>query len=136
MSSVRMNPVFARALRARLVRTAREPRRFGFTRWQLGLGVLAGSTVLAGGVAVASTLLSQAPPGAPQDTLLANVVTASRTGTSTVVLGPAPKGTTSISLTLTCRSPGNIRVSRQRNRILFVSGSPPSRRREPNGRSR
>ena len=106
MSNERMNPVFASALRARLVRTARERRRFGFTKWQLGLSVLASSTVLAGGVAVASTILSQAPPGAPQDTLLANVVTVSRTGTSTVILGPAPKGTTSISLTLTCRSPG------------------------------
>jgi PASTA domain len=106
MNNERMNPAFASALRERLVRTARERRRFGFTKWQLGLGVLAGSTVLAGGVAVASTILSQAPPGAPQDTLLANVVTASRIGTSTVALGPAPQGTTSISLTLTCRSPG------------------------------
>jgi hypothetical protein len=106
MSNERMDSVFASALRDRLVRTARARRRFGFTNWQLGLGVLAGSTVLAGGAAVASTILSQTPPGAPQDTLLANVVTASRTGTSTVALGPAPKGTTSISLTLTCRSPG------------------------------
>ena len=106
MSTEKIDPVFAGALRDRLIRTVRQRRRFGFTKWQLGLGFLAGSTVLAGGVAVASTLLSQAPPGAPLDTPLAHTVVASRTGTSTVALGVAPKGTNSISLTLTCRSPG------------------------------
>lgn len=106
MSTEKIDPVFAGALRDRLIRTVRQRRGFTFTKWQLGLGVLAGSTALAGGVAVASTLLSQTPPGAPLDTPLAHTVVASRTGTSTVALGPAPKGTNSISLTLTCRSPG------------------------------
>jgi hypothetical protein len=106
MSTDRMDPTFASALRDQLIRTVSHRRRFGPKKWQLGIGVLAGSTVIAGGVAVASGFLSSTPPGAPHDTPLSRIVTVTRTGTSTVELGSAPKGTTSISLTLTCLSVG------------------------------
>ncbi|MGA3222063.1 MAG: hypothetical protein ABSE77_23865, partial [Acidimicrobiales bacterium] len=100
-----MDPVFASALRDALVAhveaTRRQRRRW---RWRVGLGVLAGSTVVAGGAALAASLLSQ--PGAPLDTQLGSVVTATRTGTATINLGPAPAGATNLSLTLTCLSAG------------------------------
>ena len=106
MSADRMDPIFKTALRDHLSRVVSHRRRFGFRGWQLGLGVLAGSTVIAGGVAVASGFLSSTTPGAPQDTPLSRIVTATRTGTSTVELGSSPKGATNISLTLTCLSTG------------------------------
>jgi hypothetical protein len=102
----RMDPTFALALRSRLIDIVRDRRRSRFKRWHLGVGVLAGSTVLAGGVAVASGFFSSTPPGAPRDTPLSRTVSVTRTGTSTVELGSAPSGTTSISLTLTCLSAG------------------------------
>lgn len=106
MNADRMDPIFKSALRDQLSRVVSHRRRLGFRGWQLGIGVLAGSTVIAGGVAVASGFLSSTPPGAPQDTPLSRIITATRTGTSTVELGTSPKGTTSISLTLTCLSIG------------------------------
>ncbi len=64
MSTTELDPIFASALRdalvARVEATARHRRRW---RWGLGLGFLAGTGVLAGGVAVAATLLSA--PGGP-----------------------------------------------------------------------
>ncbi len=68
------------------------------------MGVLAGSSVLAGGAAFAVGVFSS--PGAPHDTPTAAVVAVTRTGTATVELGSAPTGTTNISLTLTCLSVG------------------------------
>src|SRR6202035_676718 len=102
----RMDPIFASALRDRLICVVRDRRQSRFKRWHLGVGVLAGSTVLAGGVALASGFLSSTPPGAPKDTPLSLTISATRTGTSTVELGSAPSGATSISLTLTCLSVG------------------------------
>jgi hypothetical protein len=64
--------------------------------------MLAGTTVVAGGAALAAGLLSQ--PGAPVDTQLGNIVTATRTGTATINLGPVPAGATDVSLSLTCLS--------------------------------
>jgi hypothetical protein len=106
MSAKSMDPVFASALRDELVAVVKETKHFQWRwSWRLGLGALAASTALAGGVAVATGVFSQ--PGAPSDTALGNVVTATRTGTAIVELGPAPAGTTNISLTLTCLSVGS-----------------------------
>jgi hypothetical protein len=107
MSTEDMNPVFASALRDQLIAIVEEsPLRVRRRRrhWRLGIGMLAGSTVLAGGVALAAGLLNQ--PGAPRDTPLANIVTVTRTGTATVDLGPVPADATNISLTLTCLTVG------------------------------
>lgn len=105
MKDKEMDPVFASALRqflfTRALATGHRRRRWS---WRLGLGVLAGTTVLAGGAALAAGLLSQ--PGAPVDTQLGNVVSVARAGTATVELGPAPSGSTDVSLTLTCMSTG------------------------------
>jgi hypothetical protein len=103
MSTTEMDPVFASALRAALVHQVEAtPRRRRHWRWRVGLGVLTGSVVVAGGAALAAGLLSQ--PGAPVDTLLGNPVSVTRTGTATIDLGPAPAGATNVSLTLTCLS--------------------------------
>lgn len=103
MSTKEMDPVFASALREALVRhVGATPRRRLRWRWRAGLGVVAGTTVLAGGAALAAGLLSQ--PGAPVDTPLANPVIVTRTGTATIDLGPAPTGATDVSLSLTCLS--------------------------------
>lgn len=106
MSTTELDPIFASALRDALVAhveaTARHRRRW---RWGLGLGLLAGTGVLAGGVAVAATLLSA--PGGTLNIPLGAPVTVTRTGTATVALGSPPKGTTGISWALTCLSAGS-----------------------------
>lgn len=107
MSTTDLDPVFASALRdalvARVEGTARHRRRW---RWRLGFGILAGTGVLAGGAAVAATLLSA--PGATVNIPLSAPVTVTKTGTATVALGTPPKGTTGISWTLTCLSAGTV----------------------------
>lgn len=60
----------------------------------LGIGVAVG-----GGVAWANGVFTQ--PGAPSDTPLAAPVNATHTGTATVELGPPPRGTNEVTLTLT-----------------------------------
>ena len=105
MTTEQMDPVFASALRDALVaQVEAAPRRRVVWRWRLGLSVLAGTTVVAGGAALAAGLLSQ--PGAPVDTPLGSLVTATRTGTATITLGPVPTGANDLSLTLTCMSAG------------------------------
>ena len=105
MTTEQMDPSFASALRDALVAQVKAaPRRRLVWRWRLGIGVLAGTTVVAGGAALAAGLLSQ--PGAPVDTQLGSLVTATRTGTATINLGPVPSGANDLSLTLTCMSAG------------------------------
>ena len=105
MTTTELDPVFSSALRDALVAhvesTARRRRRW---RWKVGLGVLTGTGVLAGGVAVAATLLSA--PGATVNIALSTPVSVTRAGTATVDLGTPPPGTTGISWTLTCVSAG------------------------------
>ncbi|MGH8989265.1 MAG: hypothetical protein ACRDXC_11865 [Acidimicrobiales bacterium] len=105
MTTTEMDPVFASALRDALIAhvegTARRQRRW---RWKLGISVLAGSSVLAGGAAVAATLLTG--PGGTITTPLSTVLTVTRTGTAAVDLGSPPEGTTGISETFTCLSAG------------------------------
>ena len=105
MSTLEMDPVYAAALREALVtnvnNTPRVRRRW---RWRLGTGTFVGLTLVAGGIAVAAGVFS--PPGAPIDTSLGNVVSATRTGTATIALGAPPAGATSLSLALTCLTVG------------------------------
>ena len=103
MTTEQMDPSFASALPDALVAQVKAaPRRRLVWRWRLGIGVLAGTTVVAGGAALAAGLLSQ--PGAPVNTQLGSLVTATRTGTATINLSPAPSGANDLSLTLTCIS--------------------------------
>jgi PASTA domain len=105
MTMLEMDPVFSAALREALLVTARDvPRARRRWRWRLGAGMFVGSTLVAGGAALASGVFSQ--PGAPVDTPLANIVTVTHTGSATVNLGPPPAKTTNVSLTLTCRTVG------------------------------
>ena len=105
MSSVEMDSVFATALREALVVAVNDtPHARRRWRWRIGAGSFVGLTLVAGGVALAAGVFS--PPGAPVDTLLGNVVTATRTGTATIELGPPPATATSVSLSLTCLSVG------------------------------
>jgi len=63
-----------------------------------------GVTLVAGGVALASGVFSL--PGAPVDSALGNVITATRTGTATIDIGAPPATATDVSLALTCHSVG------------------------------
>jgi hypothetical protein len=104
MTTTEMDPLFASALRDALIAhvegATRRRRRW---RWSLGIGVLSGSAVLAGGVALAASLLQ---PGATVTTSLGQIITVTRTGTATVDLGSPPRGATGVSLTLDCLSAG------------------------------
>ena len=105
MSTTEMDPVFTSALREVLEATVKDtPRVRRRWRWRLRAGVFVGLTLVGGGVALAAGMFS--PPGAPINTQLGSVVTAVRTGTATIDLGPPPAGATDLSLTLTCLSVG------------------------------
>jgi hypothetical protein len=105
MRTREMDPVFTAALRELLIDTVKDaPRVRRRWRWRLGIGVFTGSTLVAGGVAIAATLATQ--PGATIATPLGNVVTATRTGSATIDLGPQPANATHVSLTLTCLTAG------------------------------
>jgi hypothetical protein len=110
MSTLEMDPVFTAALREALVATVKDaPHVRRRWRWRLGAGVFFGSTLIAGGAAVASGVFSQ--PGGPVDTPLGNVVTATRTGSATINLGPPPAKATHLSLTLSCLTVGTFTMS-------------------------
>jgi hypothetical protein len=105
MSVTEMDPLFTAALRELLVSTVKgTPRVRRRWRWRVGTGVFVGVTLVAGGVALASGVFSN--PGAPVNTPLGTVVTATRTGTGTVYLGAPPATATDVSLALTCLTPG------------------------------
>jgi hypothetical protein len=106
MSTLEMDPVFAAALRTSLIGEVEvTPRRRRRWRWRVGAGMIVSLTLVAGGVALAAGVFD--PPGAPIDTTLGNIVTATRTGPATINLGTPPTGATSMSLTLTCRTVGS-----------------------------
>lgn len=100
-----LDPVFSAALRSALVarveRSARVRRR---RPWRLGLWVLAGSALAAGGTALATHVLPVG--GGPYDTPLAGTVSVARSGTATIELGPRPPGATDVSLRFVCLSAG------------------------------
>ena len=105
MSTMEMDPVFTAALRAALVATVKDtPRVRRRWRWRVGTGTFLGVTLVAGGVALASGVFS--PTGAPVNSPLGNIVTASRTGTATIDLGVPPAKSTDVSLALTCLTVG------------------------------
>lgn len=100
-----LDPVFARGLRAALVTQASTARRSrpARRRWWAGVGIV-GALVVAGGTAYAVTALVE--PGGTVVTPHAEPVEATRTGTSTVELGPVPDGATHVELSLTCLDAG------------------------------
>ncbi len=105
MNTLEMDPVFTAALRGALAATVKDtPRARRRWRWRAGTGVFLGLSLAAGGVAVASGVFS--PPGAPVNTPLGNLVTATRTGAATIELGAPPATTTDVSLALTCLTVG------------------------------
>src|SRR5665213_2878138 len=105
MSTMEMDTVYATALREVLVATVRDtPRARRRWRWRAGTGVFLGLTVAAGGVALASGIFTL--PGAPVNSPLGNVVTATRTGSATIEIGAPPAGATDLSLTFTCLTAG------------------------------
>lgn len=105
MSMLEMDPVFSGALREALVAVVKStPSARRRWRWRVGTGVFVGFSLVAGGVALATGVFS--PPGAPVDSRLANIVTATRTGTATIDLGAPPATSTDISLSLTCLTVG------------------------------
>lgn len=55
-----------------------------------------------------------ATPSSAGTPVAADPVTGTYTGTTTFDLGPAPEGATTISITLTCLSPGTFSVERDR----------------------
>jgi len=73
-------------------------------RWRLASVTFLSTTLVAGGVAIATGVFT--PPGAPVDTPLGAAVIATRTGTATIDLGPPPATATDLSLTLTCLTVG------------------------------
>ena len=105
MSTMEMDPVFTAALRDALGSTVKDtPRVRRRWRWRVGTGMFLGVTLVAGGVALASGVFSL--PGAPVDSPLGNVVTATRTGTATIDIGTPPAGATDLSLSFTCLTAG------------------------------
>ncbi|HVB00591.1 MAG TPA: hypothetical protein VNE42_04950 [Acidimicrobiales bacterium] len=110
MSTKEMDPVFAAALREALVATVKDtPRVRRRWRWRVGTGTFLGITLVAGGVALASGMFSL--PGAPVNSPLGNVITATRTGTATINIGAPPATATDVSLTLTCLTAGSFYFS-------------------------
>jgi hypothetical protein len=105
MSMLEMDPVFTAALREELVATVEDtPRVRRRWRWRFGASMFVGSTLVAGGVALAAGVFT--PPGAPIDTPLGIATTVTRTGSATIDLGPPPAKATDLSLTLTCLTVG------------------------------
>jgi hypothetical protein len=99
-----MDPVFAAALRVALVATVNDtPRVRRRWRWRFGTGLFLGLTVVVGGAALASGVLTL--PGGSVNTSLGVAVTASRSGTATIDLGTPPATATDISIALTCLTP-------------------------------
>ena len=105
MSNAEMNPVFTAAVRQMLITTVQgAPRAHRRWRWRMGGGLLVGLTLVSGAAALVAGVFSE--PGAPIDTQLGNIVTATRTGTATIDLGPVPASASDLSLSLTCLSAG------------------------------
>jgi hypothetical protein len=106
MSTLEMDPVFAAALRTSLIAEIEAaPRTRRRWRWRVGAGMIVSLTLVAGGVALAAGVFNL--PGAPIDTTLGALVTATRTGPATINVGTPPTGATSMSLTLTCLTVGS-----------------------------
>lgn len=105
MNTVEMDPVFTASLREALITNASSaPQVRHRWHWRFGAGMIVGLTLAAGSVALATGLFTQ--PGAPIDTQLGSIMTATRTGTATIDIGTPPAGTTDISLKLTCLTVG------------------------------
>ncbi|MCL2423592.1 MAG: hypothetical protein FWD11_06830, partial [Micrococcales bacterium] len=102
-----MDETFAQGLRVALVERvqATKPRRSARWRWLVGSAAAGAVLAVGGGIAFATSggLLV---PGGDTVTPLADTVSVTGRGTQTVDLGTPPEGTTGISITLTCLTPG------------------------------
>ena len=97
------DPARSTAVRSRLATMAESPapRR----RLALGVGIVAVGSLLLGGAAVASGLLTL--PGQDIVTPLADEVTGEFSGTGTLDLGPRPEGATAVEVWVTCLTAGH-----------------------------
>lgn len=107
MNQPELRPGFSDGLRAALVNridtemapAARRRR----TLW-IGVAIVGGIGLLGGAGVATAAILTQ--PGGTQIAELTSPVTATHTGTATVELGHAPRGTTDIRLSLVCLTAG------------------------------
>ena len=105
-----LDPTFADTLRAALVdhvgQTAAARKR---RRWRRALGVSVGVLIAGAGAAAAQGVLPL--PGADHVTELGTSLTVTRTGTSTVNLGPRPHTATDVELRLQCLTAGTFTIA-------------------------
>jgi hypothetical protein len=105
MSQIKMDRLFADAVRDELLSRVAKRSRFRHPRAWVGLGILVGLGVLAGGgTAIASRIWGV--PGSQDVATLAPSTHATEVGTATVSLGIAPAQTNEVHLELVCLSPG------------------------------
>lgn len=115
-----MDPTFANGLRELLVaRVEAAPRRRRTMRWRWGAGALLAIGLLGGGTAVATQFVQ---PGADEHTELAAPISVTRTGTSTVELGPRPKGASEVYLSLRVFDAGDYGLGRGGAHASFEAG--------------
>jgi hypothetical protein len=112
MNTTEINPEFARAVRAELTaigtKSSRLQRQQRRTR---GLALTIGALALAGATTGAAVIVNNFP-GATTVTPLGQIVTATRTGTASLDLGPAPANAVAVIVDLTClSSEGTVSVS-------------------------
>lgn len=107
MNQPELRPGFSAGLRAALVNridTEMSPvARRRRTLW-IGVAIVGGIGLLGGAGVATAAILTQ--PGGTQVAELISPVTATHTGTATVELGHAPRGTTDIRLSLVCLTAG------------------------------
>lgn len=102
-----LDPIFSEAFRAELVARVDESRahRPGkFRRWWLTGGAFVGVGVLGTAAAFAGGLFPL--PGGEEVAVLASPITAIRSGSATIELGPRPDGVTNVALELRCLTAG------------------------------
>ncbi|HEY5229984.1 MAG TPA: peptidase M56 family protein [Galbitalea sp.] len=110
MTDTKMDRVFAHAVREELIHGVTKPSRIRHRRRWIGLGIVVGFGVLAGGgTAIAASIWGV--PGTPQQTTLIPPEHFTETGTATVVLSAAPAHTNDVQLSLVCLSPGSFTFS-------------------------
>lgn len=111
MNQLEMPPSFSAGLRAALInRIDKEVAPAARRRRTLSVGLaIVGGVVLGGAGVATAAILTQ--PGGTEVAELTSPVIATRTGTSTVELGAAPRGATNIRISLVCLSAGSFTFS-------------------------
>lgn len=107
MKQINFDPIFSAAVRNELdarVTAPTSPIPFWRRHLRLGAGIFAGASILIGGAAAATVLLTM--PGAQEVTELGASVVETATGTAAVQMGAVPDGATGVFVSLTCLTPG------------------------------